>query len=351
MADMTTLPVYPNGTDTGTTTPPAGTATPTGTNPTATPSGTGALASAAGLGPADYSADKLNTLTGATTGATSYTPDDSALVSKNLTKLISGDSDYMTLARTKAAQYANTRGLLNSSIGAGAGESAAIEAALPIAQGDANVNAAAQATNANAKNTFALDANQFQRQGALAAVGAGYTASQMASDQGFKGTQAELDRGLKDTEFNKDLSLRTTQTANDLTIKDATLQQEMQRQYMDARTTLETTPNLDQAGKANAINAMSDWFYSDALPRIRAELGHPDAWPGPVTAPPSGGTPGTPGAGPGVVPPSAHVNPPAPYVPPPPGAPYNTGLRPGDPGYDPTQLYGDAGGGGGGGGS
>lgn len=296
--------------------------TPSTTTPTAAPSGSatgnapGVLAQAA-LGPQSYSSQKLQDMTGATTGATSYTPDDSALVSKNLTKLISGDSDYMTLARTKAAQYANSRGLLNSSIAAGAGESAAIEAALPIAQGDANVNAAAQGANANAKNSFALDANQFQRQGALAAMNAGYTASQQASDQGFKGTQAELDRSLKDTEFNKDLNLRRTQTENDRTIKEAGMQQELQRTYLDARTQLETSPNLDQAGKANAINAMSDWFYSSALPSIRATLGHPDAWPGPVTAPPGTGV----APPPGVVPPSARVPVPAPVPPPDYGAP------------------------------
>ncbi len=49
------------------------------------------------------------------------------------------DSNYMQRARTSAWQYANSRGLLNSSIAATAGEAAAIDAALPIAQQDAGI--------------------------------------------------------------------------------------------------------------------------------------------------------------------------------------------------------------------
>lgn len=55
-----------------------------------------------------------------------------------LNNLLSHDSEYMDLAATKAQQYANQRGLLNSSLAATAGHVAAIEAAAPIAQADAD---------------------------------------------------------------------------------------------------------------------------------------------------------------------------------------------------------------------
>lgn len=280
---------------------------------------TGALPAAAGTNPTDYSADKLLTMTGTTAGPTSYTPDDSALVSSNLTKLISGDSDYMTLARTKAAQYANSRGLLNSSIGGGAGEAAAIEAALPIAQGDSQVNAAAQAANANAKNSFALDANQFQRQGALAAMNAGYTKDSQAADQQFKGTQADLDRTLKTEQFDKDLAQRDKQLTTDQQLKQATLEQELTRTYMDARMQLETSPNLSSSAKANAVNAMSDWFYNQALPGVRAAYGDPNAWP---DIPPMPGMP--PPDTPPVVDPHTYDKTPPVVAPPPSAAPQPT---------------------------
>jgi hypothetical protein len=79
--------------------------------------------------------------------ATTWTPDDNALVSKGLDKLLSSDSPYIQSARTRAAQYSNSRGLLNSSIGAGAGESAAIDASLPIAQGDSQTYFTAERDN------------------------------------------------------------------------------------------------------------------------------------------------------------------------------------------------------------
>lgn len=60
------------------------------------------------------------------------------LVSHQLNQLISQDSPYMNLARQSGMQYANSRGLLNSSIGGAASQEAAIRAALPIAQGDAS---------------------------------------------------------------------------------------------------------------------------------------------------------------------------------------------------------------------
>lgn len=66
-------------------------------------------------------------------------------VSGRLHGLLQSDSPYIDRARTRARQYANRRGLMNSSIAAGAGEAAAIDAALPIAQADANIAAGERA--------------------------------------------------------------------------------------------------------------------------------------------------------------------------------------------------------------
>jgi len=53
--------------------------------------------------------------------------------------LIQDDSPYMQMARTGAKQQMNSRGLLNSSMAISAGDVAAYQAALPIAQADASV--------------------------------------------------------------------------------------------------------------------------------------------------------------------------------------------------------------------
>lgn len=62
---------------------------------------------------------------------------DESTVEGRLNGLLSQDSNYIKRARTGAAQTANRRGMLNSSMAAGAGEGAAIDRALPIAQQDA----------------------------------------------------------------------------------------------------------------------------------------------------------------------------------------------------------------------
>ncbi|HEX4917146.1 MAG TPA: hypothetical protein VFV43_04545, partial [Limnobacter sp.] len=60
-----------------------------------------------------------------------------ATTAGQLESLLAGGSPYIAQARTRAAQQANARGLINSTMGVQAGESAAINAAMPIAQSDA----------------------------------------------------------------------------------------------------------------------------------------------------------------------------------------------------------------------
>lgn len=59
-------------------------------------------------------------------------------VGGQITTLLDQSNPYITRARDRANIVSNERGLINSSIAAGAGEAAAIDAALPIATHDAN---------------------------------------------------------------------------------------------------------------------------------------------------------------------------------------------------------------------
>ena len=78
---------------------------------------------------------------------------DTDTVSAQLDTILGKDSPYITRARAGATQTANSRGLVNSSIAAGAGEAAAIDAALPIAMQDANTFSTTRLTNQGAQNT------------------------------------------------------------------------------------------------------------------------------------------------------------------------------------------------------
>jgi hypothetical protein len=62
---------------------------------------------------------------------------ESADVGKQVTGLLSKGGDYMKAATAGATKAANRRGLINSSISAGAGVDAAIKSALPIASQNA----------------------------------------------------------------------------------------------------------------------------------------------------------------------------------------------------------------------
>jgi len=75
-------------------------------------------------------------------------------VEDRLNALTAKDSKYIDLARNDAMREANTRGLINSSMAAGAGTEAGIRAALPIAQQDAKTYTDTRLNNQAATNQF-----------------------------------------------------------------------------------------------------------------------------------------------------------------------------------------------------
>lgn len=146
----------------------------------------------------------FNSAAGTMQGATTYTPSQDSLVSAQLERLLAKDSSYMQLARTRAMQQAASRGLLNSSMAAGAGEAAAIEAGRPIAEGDASAYFTAQRDNAGAQNTFARDANAFGREGALSVFREGSATNRF--NAGEANTTSRFNAGETNTtnRFNAD---------------------------------------------------------------------------------------------------------------------------------------------------
>ena len=64
-------------------------------------------------------------------------PDAGAATATHLDSLLAKDSPLMQRARTEGMQFGNSRGLLNSTLTAGAAQGAMIDRALPIAQQDA----------------------------------------------------------------------------------------------------------------------------------------------------------------------------------------------------------------------
>lgn len=78
------------------------------------------------------------------------------LVEDRLNRLLKAGNPYVDQAVARAKQQANSRGMINSSLAGQAGEEAAIGAALPIAQQDANTFFTNQRDNLGFKNQFSL---------------------------------------------------------------------------------------------------------------------------------------------------------------------------------------------------
>lgn len=99
------------------------------------------------------------TYTGAMATAAPVTVDPTKTVQSQVKAIIDDNSPLMQQAATRANQAANSRGLLNSSIAVGAGQSAVLDAATPIANADANIYANANLADASNKQQMNL-ANQ-----------------------------------------------------------------------------------------------------------------------------------------------------------------------------------------------
>lgn len=140
-------------------------------------------------------------------GAVTRSVQDSELTSKQLSRLLDENGEYIRNARLRAREGAAGSGMLMSSIAAGAAQRSAVDAALPIAQGDANTffqtsSENMRAQNEDAQNDQGAGRNLFGQAMGLDAqsqeneLGRQFTSAENAANRGFQGEQAGLDRSL-----------------------------------------------------------------------------------------------------------------------------------------------------------
>jgi len=104
---------------------------------------------------ADYNAAKAKDTISSNVNVKSgldYVDQNKSTVSGQLTSLLSQDNPYIQQARLAGKESAAQRGMLSSSMAAGAAEREAIKAALPIAQQDAQTYASAQQAQQQTEN-------------------------------------------------------------------------------------------------------------------------------------------------------------------------------------------------------
>lgn len=166
--------------------------------------------------------------TAATPTTTATTPDITPVtrtidpsketVAGQLDTLTAKESPLMTRARTGAMQAANARGLMNSSIAAGAGEAAAIDSALPIATADANLYGVAARDNQIAQNQFGIQKLQSASAKELLNIEAQYKTVMQgtaSASQVMAAAQAGINDILKDTTLSNDAKTALVKKVND----------------------------------------------------------------------------------------------------------------------------------------
>jgi hypothetical protein len=137
-------------------------------------------------------------------------------VESRLTNLLETDSPYIEIARQGAKETAAERGLLSTSIAAGAGERAAIEAGLPIAQQDAGTFATAGQSAQEAGQTGTLEGFRGEISSELAEQRAREVSDLSTQQAGERITQTELEG-----EISGELSAQAATQAITQSIQDA----------------------------------------------------------------------------------------------------------------------------------
>lgn len=148
-----------------------------------------------------------------------YENDD---VVKALNDITSQNSDYMQLARTSGLQTANKRGLLNTSIAAGASQAAAIAAAAPLAAQNASQAAQRNETRLGAYFTG-------QQQAADIASRDKMLQEQLASEEARLGRQLTSQEQMQQLDIANQKYLQTQALASTEKVAQMNIQAESDR--------------------------------------------------------------------------------------------------------------------------
>lgn len=180
--------------------------------------------------------------------ASNFSVSDDSLVENRLTGLLGSNSDYMKRAQSNATVASNRRGLLSSSIAAGAGSAAAIDAALPIAQQDANTFAQSDLTKQGYFNNQSLAEQQAFNTSRLSAQDAtqqsGALEQQTESTAALNNQQGQLSENLAASSDNRQLGLQNNQ---------GNISEKLQNNNAGHQSDL----SAQQAGEQSALQAQS----------------------------------------------------------------------------------------------
>jgi len=194
-------------------------------------------------------------------------------VQGQLAGILASGSPLLVQAQTRAAQAANRRGLLNSSMAVGAGESALYDAAMPIASQDAttysqfglsNAERAQQAelANANAKNQ--MEQLNVSEEGNTNRFNVGETNTSNRFNTGETNTAArqtaaqEADRASQNAQLQQQSNLSAADRAAQTASQNAQLQQQTNLSNQDAQTKL-MLQQMDATTRTELVNIEANY--------------------------------------------------------------------------------------------
>jgi len=167
------------------------------------------------------------------------------LVSSQLNDLLGQDSPLMQRAQAHAMEMANNRGLVNSSMATQAGQSAMIDAAMPIAQGNANTYLQHSLADQSAANQMAMANMSAQNQAGIARMQSQYGLLGQGMNAALYGVQNDANRALQWQQMQMNQNQFNSNLDNN-----------QFNQYGNWMQQILMNPNLDQTGKQNAM----DWL-------------------------------------------------------------------------------------------
>lgn len=195
---------------------------------------------------------------------------DTETTAGQLNKLLTSGNPYIESAKSAASDFSNSRGLLNSSMAATAGEKAAIDSAIPIAQSDAGVYGTAATQNQQAQNA----AGQFNAGAVNTSNQATANAANTATQQATTGTQQQqaiastgTQQRQTQTEAGQIQSGLQTQQGNiasGLSAQQATQTQETQRQGAEQQTGLQDLKGTQAQALADTEAAYKNLLQTSA---------------------------------------------------------------------------------------
>jgi hypothetical protein len=193
--------------------------------------------------------------------------DENELVRNQIGGLLSGNSRYIRDARLRGQEEAAARGMLTGSIGAGAAERSAIQAALPIASQDAATYGRVYDANLGYQNQFGLA--QQNMIGSLIGQEAGIRANLDESERmrSFQAVENELQRAFQGSESALDRALRMSESERDRFLTRE--QNELLRLFQSEQAALDRTwrsgeSALDREFTGTQNQLARDWQSSES---------------------------------------------------------------------------------------